>query len=1035
MKDYASLKKKNTASRTIAIIMAVLLVIEMCSLTMLFSRVVGFTNNDDGYVLSLTKGGEKGIFEKKDLASTAFIVPTYVADPDIYFIEPEDKINMMDLGFDVLENGTRSLLTTNTIEGEVFHLEYDQDQEVLTVKSDGTFGRENAKVIAPGTSENYKFTVKNEDKFDLKYLVYLEAWIDAKDAEGNDLWIPLNSKFYNSTDGTYFGHPGTDDGEWHDYDHIDKTGEIRPIAKGSSCEYHVEWEWPFERFDGEGLDANDAYDTMLGDLAAEGADLRAYIRIKTVAWIEDYWYIYTDVIEGKGTTTEDPDMVVQYEDEKATITATPAEGYEFIGWEFDDDDIFTIVGDGQLTDPILTIIPGSDIHAHAKFRPIPTVPPETEEPTEPPVEPTEEPTEPPVEPTEEPTEPPVEPTEEPTQPPVEPTEEPTEPPVEPTEEPTEPPIEPTEEPTEPPVPQYWIVDADVIEGEGTATPPTTDPVKVLQGSGDTVTLVATPAEGYEFIGWDIDGDFTRPEGGSLTDPTLVIQPNSDVHAHAKFRKIPKYWIVDTDVIEGEGLTAPTKESPAKVLQGSDDTVSLLAKPAEGWEFVEWVIDDDCIYEIIGGGSLTDPLLVIKPGSDVHAHAKFRQKPVPTEPEPTAEPTEPPIEPTVEPTEPPVEPTVQPTEPPVEPTVEPTEPPVEPTEPPIEPTVEPTEPPVLYWIVDADVIEGDGTTDPTVDNPVTVVQGSDDTVTITATPADGYEFIGWEVDGDYTLPEGGSLTDPTLVIKPGSDVHAHAKFKKIPKYWIVDADVIEGEGTTNPTVDNPVSVEQGSGDTVSITATPADGYEFIGWEIDGDYTLPEGGSLTDPNLIIKPNSDIHAHAKFRKVTPEPEYWIVDADVKEGEGTVSPTVDNPVKVIQNNDETVTIHAEPADGYEFIGWEIDGTYTLPEGGSLTDPTLVIKPGSDVHAHAIFRKKVVPTEEPTAEPPVEPTGVTPTSASPTSVSTTAVTPTTAPVTPQTGDFTQNLLWIALAIAAFVALIVLFFVYRKVKKREKADS
>lgn len=933
MKDYASLKKKHNGSRTIAMIMVVLLVIEMCSLTMLFSRVVGFTTDNSGYKISLTEGAEKSKFSKKDTATTGFIVPTYVADPDIYFIEPEDQINVKDFGYHVYDKD--QTWTTET-DGEVFHLTYDQDKDELTVISDGTFGRENAKVIAPGTSEKYHFTVANNGTADLKYLVYLEAWIDAKDAEGNDLWIPLNSKFYNE-EGTYFGADGTSD--WHEYEYINKTGEIRPLAKGSQRGYYVEWEWPFERFDGEGLDANDTYDTMLGDLAAEGADLRAYIRIKTVAWIEDYWYIYTDVIEGKGTTDEDPDMVVQYNDETSTITATPAEGYEFVEWVFDDDDIYEIMDGGSLTDPTLTIKPGSDIHAHAKFRPKATEPAPT--PTETTPAPTET-----------------------TPAPTETTPVPTETTPAPTE--TTPPA--TQEPTI----AYWIVDTDVIEGDGTTTPPVSDPVKVEQGSGDTVTITATPAEGYEFIGWEIDGDYTLPEGGSLTDPTLVIKPNSDVHAHAKFKPIPKYWIVDTDVIEGEGNTVPTIESPAKVEQGKGETVTIMAIPESGYEFIGWEIDGE--YTLPEGGSLTDPVLVIQPGSDIHAHAKF--KPIPK-----------------------------------------------------------------YWTVDADVIEGEGTATPPVSDPVKVEQGSGDTVTITATPAEGYEFIGWEIDGDYELPEGGSLTDPTLVIKPNSDIHAHAKFKPIPKYWIVDADIIEGEGTVTPPTDNPVKVEQGSGDTVSITATPAEGYEFVGWEIDGDYELPEGGSLSDPNLIIKPNSDIHAHAKFKPVTPPVEYWTVDTDVIEGEGTTSPTKENPVKVIKGSDDTVTIHAEPADGYEFIGWEIDGDYTLPEGGSLTDPTLVIKPGSDVHAHAKFRPlpteapTEAPTTVPTEEPAPTPTTVSPTTVSPTTVSPTSPAATTAPVTPQTGDFTQNLLWIIVAIAAFGALIVLFFVYRKVKKREKADS
>ena len=109
---------------------------------------------------------------------------------------------------------------------------------------------------------------------------------------------------------------------------------------------------------------------MLGDLAAEGADLRAYIRIKTVAWIEDYWHIYTDVIEGEGTTSADPDMVVQYNDETSTITAIPAPGYEFVEWVIDDDDIYEIMNGGSLTDPIVSIKPGSEVHAHAKFSPI-----------------------------------------------------------------------------------------------------------------------------------------------------------------------------------------------------------------------------------------------------------------------------------------------------------------------------------------------------------------------------------------------------------------------------------------------------------------------------------------------------------------------------------------------------------------------------------------------------------------------------------------------------------------------------------------
>ena len=78
-----------------------------------------------------------------------------------------------------------------------------------------------------------------------------------------------------------------------------------------------------------------------------------------------------------------------------------------------------------------------------------------------------------------------------------------------------------------------------------------------------------------------------------------------------------------------------------------------------------------------------------------------------------------------------------------------------------------------------------------------------------------------------------------------------------------------------------------------------------------------------------------------------------------------------------------------------------------------LTVKPGSDVHAFARFKKIVTPTE-PTVAPTQKPT---------------------TPVQPQTGDTTNNILWLIISIVAFIAIVVMLIVYIRMKKNEKAGQ
>ena len=546
MKDYASLRKKRT-TRTIGILLVVLLIIEVCSLTVLFSRVANYTTGSDYYQISLTEGGDASKLVVLDAAESGFIEPDRVADPETEFFEAGDVYNDYDFGYratdadgvlyndDETINWTSSSVWTTDTDVEIFHLSYDETGEV-TVNSENE-----DKLFAPGTGEIYNFCVMNQGGQALKYLVYLESWA----GDENDPMIPLTADFYGGN------VSATEKANWEHILKLTGKGDLGGLSSGAKVDYHIAWEWPYEYGNGDtDLASADAYDTMLGDMAAFEKDLFIYVRIKTVAWIDleptepsteptteptepetevtepptevtepptevteppteptepvteateptpDYWYVYTST-EGEGTADATPDKVEQNSGDTFTLHAEHTEGWVFDHWEIDDCDSYDIIN-GSLTDPDLEVLPHSDIHAKAVF-----VPEETG------------------------------------------------------------------------VGDYWYIYADVQEGEGTAT---RDPERVLQDNDETVTLVAEPADGYEFVGWEFDdGDvYTILDGGKLTDPTLKIKPGSDVHAHAKFKAkaTEPATVAPTQSGTTPATVAPTT-APSANPQTGDPTHMLL----------------------------------------------------------------------------------------------------------------------------------------------------------------------------------------------------------------------------------------------------------------------------------------------------------------------------------------------------------------------------------------------------------------------------------------------------------------------------
>jgi len=180
------------------------------------------------------------------------------------------------------------------------------------------------------------------------------------------------------------------------------------------------------------------------------------------------------------------------------------------------------------------------------------------------------------------------------------------------------------------------------------------------------------------------------------------------------------------------------------------------------------------------------------------------------------------------------------------------------------------------------------------------------VTITATPAEGYEFVGWE---------GSSSTDNSLNITVNSNESLNAVFELIPLYTLT---VLSSEGGTVSTAGG----EYTEGTEIEIFATPNEGFSFTGWE---------GIEDTSSSVIVSVSSNATITALFEVI---PQFTVI-VSASEG-GTVST---NGGTYLEGSE--FSILATPNSGYEFLRWE--------EVDALTS-SLTVTVSSNISLTAIF-------------------------------------------------------------------------------------
>jgi len=219
----------------------------------------------------------------------------------------------------------------------------------------------------------------------------------------------------------------------------------------------------------------------------------------------------------------------------------------------------------------------------------------------------------------------------------------------------------------------------------------------------------------------------------------------------------------------------------------------------------------------------------------------------------------------------------------------------------------------------------------------------DSVTATAVPAFGYDFHHWE--------DAATGANAEVSFLMNADKTLRAVF--VPKQYAVNVQVTPaGSGAVTRV---PDTATYAYGSTVSLTAAPATGFEFLRWE--------NGATGTNAAIDVTVNGNKNITAVFSPI----HYSLTTAVTPEGVGSITL---NPEGGSYENGTEVTVTAVAAEGAEFDHWEgaltgstnpavvdMNANKTLtarfkPVGCALTainatmpadGSTIYVKPGND--------------------------------------------------------------------------------------------
>lgn len=144
---------------------------------------------------------------------------------------------------------------TNTAQVDIFK------HDDARVKSDGTGSANN--VIAPGTSNDYTFSLQNSKDFSVKYTLKITG--------GNDTnyEIPIQLNVFDSEGNSLTG------GNFVALSDFGSAADVGTVNPYTEEQYTIRWKWDFEN-------GSDTYDTFLGNTAVD-EEISCHININVIS--------------------------------------------------------------------------------------------------------------------------------------------------------------------------------------------------------------------------------------------------------------------------------------------------------------------------------------------------------------------------------------------------------------------------------------------------------------------------------------------------------------------------------------------------------------------------------------------------------------------------------------------------------------------------------------------------------------------------------------------------------------------------------
>ncbi len=229
MRDNDSKQNIRHTGRNIWIVVLVLVMILIITLT-LIGAILGGLSGGDRNIIPLFYDGDREILKQQGWS----------------YIRVEQTPEM-------LAQDARVSWETNT-RVDLFKTAYANDQGQITVESgDGE------KVIAPGTSNEYEFSLKNTGNISLDYAMTLGSVFTFTNRE-----LPMEIRL-RSGDRWILGG----DRAWARPEELKELKESGTVPVNQYITYTFEWRWPFESGIEDTLLLSDLNDTVLGNAAVE----------------------------------------------------------------------------------------------------------------------------------------------------------------------------------------------------------------------------------------------------------------------------------------------------------------------------------------------------------------------------------------------------------------------------------------------------------------------------------------------------------------------------------------------------------------------------------------------------------------------------------------------------------------------------------------------------------------------------------------------------------------------------------------------